>query len=183
MGKQVRYFMLREDEEAFLDYALENNRVKIIQADIDQRAIYEVERNALDQQDYKDLVFWNTKFPLPINYFDVFRPRRYDPDRQDYFESGEVLYSLDKMKAPVVEFWRSKLIDEDGKTVLTKGRLWAEMHWWENDKLMYKGEDFEDWYDSLAKWVRKKFHRIPTYDGYFGPAAKKYLENGGIVRV
>jgi len=184
MGKQVRFYMLPEDEAMFLDFVLESGPVEIIQVRTIQRAILKLERSYLQGHDLVEPVFWNTMFPLSETYFEEVRPLEFDPVLLDYVNSGKIFYYLDKNSAPVIEFDRCKQVtEEDGDVmVLTKGRIWADMYRLENDAMVYKGEAFENWYDRVAKWIRTRFRRIRHYDGYFGPAANKYLENGGYIR-
>jgi hypothetical protein len=46
-----------------------------------------------------------------------------------------------------------------------------------------KGKEFDEWYKSLAGWIRRNFAKNPVtgLDGYIGPAVLQWFENGGIL--
>ena len=100
----------------------------------------------------------------------------YEEDLGTYVETGKVVYSVDRSNAPVIEFSPS-FIRRDGR--LVKGRIWAEMYRLEGGTLVYKGADFEAWYDRIVRWLRRRFRRVEGVDGYFGQKALEWYREGG----
>src|SRR5258708_1207131 len=89
-------------------------------------------------------------------------------------------YFINKRNSPVIEFTRSIL----GKSTIHRGTIWAQMRYEETIPGVgiilgeHKGNDFEDFYNHLARWIRRHFKRDPEFGFYCGPAACE-LRNGG----
>jgi hypothetical protein len=62
------------------------------------------------------------------------------------------------------------------------GELSAEMYALDRDseQLVYKGKDFEQWYNSLSHWIRRHYGRDPKHGMYIGPCAQRMYERGEI---
>lgn len=92
---------------------------------------------------------------------------------------GQGVYLVDFLRSSVIEFTRSLLLPN--RNSLTRGRIWAEMRRLEGDRFVYKGEEFEDWYDSIAAWIRKRYRKVGTRPIYFyaGPQANTWHQAGG----
>lgn len=181
MGRQVRFYMLPEDERMFLQFVCREPTVVLLEC-ISSKPELQVIANPLDSLQpttkMKKILLWNTIFPIEQNDIQILRMRKYDEEQGVYVETGEVRYSIDVLNAHVIEYIPS-FIRDDGQ--LVQGRIWAEMYRLENDKLVYKGTNFESWYDQVARWLRRNFKRAKDIDGYFGPQALEWYRGGGLL--
>ena len=95
--------------------------------------------------------------------------------------SGLGEYHVDEDNSPVIQFHRSRI---QGFT-LFRGRIWAQMYscLWApelNDEVFEaKGERFERFYNSIARWLRRNYRRDPRYGFYCGPAAWEWFMKDG----
>jgi hypothetical protein len=84
--------------------------------------------------------------------------------------------AVETYDSPVIQFARSVMLPEG----LCPGRIWAEMIVHDSEGNSHrKGSDFEAFYDSLAKWIRKHYRRESEFGFYVGPAAWEWHERGG----
>jgi|MudIll2142460700_1097286.scaffolds.fasta_scaffold117727_1 hypothetical protein len=179
MGKQVRFYMLAADEQAFLQFVCQNQAVRLLSARSSgpKMQILEDPFTLFQRRVQLDIILlWNTAFPLRDSDIKEARLKAYSQELGDHVETGEVAYYVDRLHAPVIEFSPSFLRTDSS---LVKGRIWAEMHVWEGEVLTYKGKEFEAWYDQLARWLRRKFCRIEGQDGYLGRQALEWYLQGG----
>lgn len=67
-------------------------------------------------------------------------------------------------------------------TILVAGEISAEMYSLDkiSQQFVYKGKDFEKWYNKLARWIRNNYERDPKYGFCIGPSAKQALDRGKI---
>jgi hypothetical protein len=87
-------------------------------------------------------------------------------------------YVIDGFQSPVVEFQRSWMLSH----VMLAGGIRADMNYLDSDKgdLVRKPAEFRNWFDSIQKYVRKKFFHL-TLLTYVGPGAEKFEDEGGIL--
>lgn len=179
MGKQVRFYMLPEDEHEFLRFVCRDETVVLL-ADRSHSPELEVIENpfalAERRSELQQILLWNTAFPIKETDIRKHTLIEYKEELGAYVETGEIAYSINRSSAPVVEFSPS-FIRRDGQ--LAKGRIWADMRRLEEDDLVRKEEAFEIWYDSIARWLRRNFKRVKGVDGYFGPRALEWYQTGG----
>jgi hypothetical protein len=188
MGKQVRFYMLLEDERAFLQFLLADPAVVLVKQDPTAREVQVLEDPLahMQQRTRGDQVFvWNRAFPFHQDAIHVHRVRKYDDDESgSYIETGELSFSINPGLTCVIEYLPSFLW-RDGK--LVKGRIWADMERLVygpdvTPDLVYKGAEFEAWYDSVATWLRRRFKRVKGVDGWFGRQALEWYRQGGELR-
>jgi hypothetical protein len=162
MGKQVTFFMLREDEQEFANFVLQDRRVVFLPSQFATKQIH-VYRNLTEasQPQYPGtLLIWNRGIGGELVMHE------YGP--------GNV--RIDKSNEPVIEFCRSF---QHG-THLIAGRIWAEMQVFDpsQTQVIHKGKDFERWYDSVARWIRRHYEHETKYGMYIGPQANKQYKSG-----
>ena len=65
--------------------------------------------------------------------------------------------------------------------ILVAGQLSAEMYSLDavRKQLVYKGKEFEQWYNKLARWIRRHYER-EKLGMYIGPSAHQAYERGEI---
>ncbi len=80
--------------------------------------------------------------------------------------------------APLIGFRRSSLHG----TVLVAGGLSAELYALDpiRNQFVYKGKAFEQWYNQIARWIRRHYERDPKYGMCIGPNAQQLFERGEI---
>ncbi len=96
-------------------------------------------------------------------------------------------YSFDWMRSSAIEYQRCVIEEE----VMYPGRIFADFTYYDrkSNSLLTKELEFEKWYESLAKWIRKSYHPIRLYDPgrskvpswilYAGPGAQSFNKAGG----
>jgi hypothetical protein len=174
MGKQVNFYMLAEDEQEFIRFLTEEMGAVLLSplSRAQSPTIIDTISLAADGAEYPgDLYLWREGFPVYV--------------RPGVMKAGplvgEEVFFVKEADSYVVEFVRSYLIP--GRNLLTRGRIWAEMRQLEGDRLVYKGEEFEKWYDSMAAWIRKRYRKIGTKPYfYIGPQAYEWHQAGGNLR-
>jgi hypothetical protein len=179
MGKQVRFYMLPEDERMFLEFVYQNRTVVLLDERSSEPKLHILGKPPVAPQQRSDpgtILLWDTTFPINESDIQKIHLREYREEVGIYMETGQVVYYIDKSALPVIEL-NSSFIRPDGS--LAKGRIWAEMHQFRENIFVYKGKDFESWYNQLAKWLRRNFKRIEGIDGYFGPKAFEWYQEGG----
>lgn len=178
MGKQVRFYMMPEDELAFLRFVCQDQNVVLL-ADSSPTPELEIIKDLLSsprqRSKLETVLIWNKAFPLRDNDVREIHLTEYKGEIGAFIETGKVIYSVNTPSAYVVEFSPSFVRGSE----LVKGRIWANMYRLEGDALVYKGKDFESWYDRIAQWLRRNFKRIRGVDGYLGPQALKWYQGGG----
>jgi len=171
MGKQVNFYMLEEDEKKFVEFVLSDGKTVILATDSLQETPYIL--NHLPEEDsppiYRiQVLFWRPGYPLFIKSVVM----------KEGPLQGKVVYYVDRLQSSVIEFSRSLLRPDEN--LLTRGRIWAEMRRLEGDRFVYKGEEFEEWYDTIAAWIRRRYRKIglrPYF--YIGPQAYSWYQAGG----
>jgi hypothetical protein len=160
MGRQTGFHMLTEDCKQFLDFVQKRDPVAMIQWTSESADIKEV------HQPWKQggwYCLWNQAL-LPV------LERKYIPES----DVGPY-YRVDSVW-PVIEFSYPGPVQEpwNGRPALTQGRVWAGFE--------RESKDFERWYNSVVRWIRKNFIKNPVpLGGYVGPAAYDWYKNGGLL--
>jgi len=170
VGKQVNFYMLGEDERAFEAFLLQEPDVLILSPANTEASplVFDslpAERNLLTGS-------WQvylSKRGYPIHLW------------EGTAKAGPKLYHVDMSGSSVIQFGRS-FLRSDAANTLTWGWLWADTRRLTPDNLAfeYKGEGFEKWYDSLARWIRRRYRRVG--DRYVGPRAYEWHLAGGILQ-
>jgi len=158
MGRQIHFHQLPEDRDAFLDFAQEHDTVAIVSRDGDSPEVEFV--TDLNIAGGKTLCLWNRKLLPHLE-------RRWIPD------SG--YHRADGLRTPTLEFTHSFSTTWEGKPALGQGRLFGDF-----DLDLGKPPEFEKWYDTLLRWIRKNYGKNPAGStGYIGPAAFEFYKKGG----
>jgi hypothetical protein len=179
MGRQIRFYMLPEDERVFLQFVRRDPSLVLLTRTSPTPELRIIENSLVSPPQDSELIsilFWNTTLPIDESDIREIHLKRYDAERGVYVETGKVLYSIDLSNAPVIELSRS-FIRTDGQ--LVKGRIWAEMYQLEGDTWVHKGAGFESSYDRIARWLRRSFGRVKGADAYFGRKALEWYQEGG----
>lgn len=177
MGKQIRFYMLPKDRDEFLRFLERDLDTKPIQATSSLSQLDSF-RDVAAQNYYgfRIVLLENQRFLVRENDIKQVDIKEYDENERAYVTTGRIEYYIDASSSNVVEFKQSFFREGE---VLAKGRIWAEMYRLENGELVYKGDEFNAWYNKMAQWIRSKFKESGGIDGYFGPAAYKWYQQGG----
>jgi len=172
MGKQVNFYMIEQDEAEFLDFALDHPDTVILGSpSLNPEPLVldglPQDRSAVYWRD--EVLLWKPGYPLFIQPTVM----KAGP------HAGQKLFFVDELRSSVVQFVRSILLPEEN--LLTRGRIWADMRRLEGDHFVYKGQEFERWYDTMAAWIRKRYRKIGERSPYFyiGPQAYEWYQAGG----
>lgn len=161
MGKQVNFWMLPEDESIFMEYLRERKNTALIKPKSSELEVEIVDFDLVLSNTEPMLLIWDKTNPIEDRHF---------IDKHHYF-------IIDRFNAaPVIEYSRSTLTSGIG---LSRGRIWAEMYLLQGQEFFHKGSEFEDFYDSIARWLRRNLMRIKELSAYLGPAAVKWYQKGG----
>lgn len=160
MGKQVNFYMRPEDEKAFLDDANEVAALSVLAymspAEEFEPLLVLPERS---QPGWFQLWLWSEdKCQRPLVRW-VWQ---------------QECYVIDGVDSDIIEFSRS----HQSENSIVRGRLWAEI---KTRDLKPKSTLFVDWFDSLVKLIKKRYRKLPNGE-YVGPAAEKFVAEGGTLR-
>jgi hypothetical protein len=166
MAKSVNFFMDSQDEHAFADFVVSDEKVVFIPQvshDISPPEFRQLEQ-ANTLKNPMALQIWN-KSILPRLTLDQYAPGIFSANVSN--------------NDPIIAFRRSF----SQGNVLVAGELSAEMYSLHpsTKQLIFKGKDFEQWYNALARWVRRYYKREDKYGIYIGPSAIQAAKRGAIV--
>src|SRR4051812_12489728 len=108
MGRQVMFYMLPEDQSAFLQHVQERAQVLVVARDADHAKVEP--RSDVYRQGRDTLCLWNPAFLHQLE-------RNWIPDPG--------YYSVDGLRTPTLEFTPSFPATWDGKRALGQGRLFG----------------------------------------------------------
>jgi hypothetical protein len=159
MGRQICFYMLREDCEQFLRFVQSRDPVLVVQRDSDSSRVGPVDDPCSLGQ---DLCLWNQRLLPSLE-------RKYIP------QSVKGPYYRVDGSLPTLEFFLPRPADWDGRPALTQGRVYATFD--------QPTEGLRIWYEGIARWIRKNFTRNPIarVGGYAGPAALQWHRDGGLL--
>lgn len=158
MGRQIQFYMLRDDRDAFLRYALDDDDlVALISEGSDSPIVRPLDQGSLKTEGA--IYLWN---------------RRFLPRFKRHWMPGPRYYGVNVLSLPVLEYCGSKVTNWEGRVALTQGRLYGVF-----DSYLGKPPEFEKWYERLIRWIRKNYRKSPTsIGGYLGPSAHELFEKG-----
>lgn len=155
MGRQIHFHMLPEDQNAFLRFLQERDPVVVIARDSDSAEIQPIAD--LDIGRDKTLCLWNRKIL---------------PSLEREWVPSPGYFTVSELRMPILEFTSSFRATWDGKPALGQGRLYGIF--------TQKPPEFEKWYETLVRWIRRNYRRNPRgTGGYVGSAAYEFYKSGG----
>jgi hypothetical protein len=180
MGRQLHFYSLEQDRTAILQYAYTIGAVLIPERSKQPwpEIIQDPQTVTERQWQFNSWLLANSSIKFKTEFIHQHQLNRVVEWADVYANPDGVFYAIERLFADVIEFSPS-IVRPDG--VLSQGRIWAGMNYFEGDTLVDKGEEFRALYDRLTRWFRKNFKRVKGPDGYFGPAAFEWFKNGGKV--
>jgi hypothetical protein len=158
MGRQIHFYLTPEDRNAFFRYIQERDHVVIVPRDSHSREIEPLSTSNIKPS--RTVCLWNRKF---LHHLE----RQWIPDPG--------YYRIDGLKTAILEFTPSFTGTWEGKPALGQGRLFGNF-----EPYLEKPKAFEQWFDSLVRWIRRNYQKNPSdLGGYIGPGAYEFYQSGG----
>ena len=158
MGRQIHFYLLPEDRNRFLRYLQERDPVVIVSRDWHSREVEPL--SSANIEPGQSVCLWNRKFLPHLE-------RQWIPDPG--------YYRIDGLNTAILEFTPSFAAIWEGKPALGQGRLFGNF-----EPYLGKPEAFEQWFDSIVRWIRRNYQRNSSgFGGYVGPAAYEIYKSGG----
>jgi len=156
MGKQVNFFMAEKDELLFLEKVEELGY--IIYNDDDERNRIQVDKNDIICSNWLELYISFNGANIP--------------------KDGEF---INQICSEIVQYSRCRSWVEGN---LSPGRIWGEFKYWDsNDELATKSSEFNEMYNTLAKWLKKNMKLSTDKSFYIGEYAYQlYKEKQYVMR-
>ena len=163
LGRQVTFFMAKEDEESFLSFVRGTGNVVLIPntSSTDNFQPVDTLPEPFSSDQWRQFWLWNRS--VAENY-----QTEYVPEKEHYAING-LLSSL-------IEFSRSYVKDN----TMYPGRIWAEFTVVDEDAgdLGQKSREFRNWYEEIAKWIRREFMHT-GWMMFAGRGALRFQDEGG----
>lgn len=160
MGRQVNFYMTREDEEEFVRFVRTTGHIELLPYTSATPVFRPI-------QSLPDIL--SDKFAGQCRIF--------NPDVSSNlvvkFIQTQNHYLIDFERSPVIEFSRSAIKE---KTIY-RGRIRAEFTYLDTDKMILvpKEAKFSDWYNAVAHRIRNRYKHLKRLI-YAGPGAQKLIE-------
>jgi hypothetical protein len=157
--------MSKEDEDSFLQHLRSLGPLVILPSTSPSSSFAPISDLPEATEDEATRRFWLQNSTVNLSLVTEYAPEK----------NG---YVIDGFQSPVVEFQRSWMVSH----VMLAGGIRADMNYLDSDKgdLVRKPAEFRKWFDSMQKYVRKKFFHL-TLLTYVGPGAEKFEDEGGIL--
>ena len=157
MGRQIQLHLLANDVNQLLEHISSKCDLKVILRDSDQDNLDSVKDPASEKG---IMTLWNQTLLEDLKRKTIVR----NDGRPWYLVEGNL---------PTLEFSTSVETTWNGKPGLVQGRIYGQA--------VSSNSDFNRWYQSIVRWIRKEFHKNPASFGYVGPEAWKWFQGGGIL--
>lgn len=182
MGRQVRFCALEKDVLKLIEFEFSINAALVYGYTKELPVpLIEYPEVALRRGSFRGkLYFWKKSLLFEEDDISKLKLEKFSPNYREFADENGNFYSIDETNAPVIEF-DPGFINPAG--ILIQGRIWANFLRLETTCLVAKSDEFKNWYEESAKWIRKNFKKIKGFDGYFGPDAYQWFINGGKVEI
>ena len=178
MGRQVRFYMLPEEEHEFLDFACKEPYVKILR-DVSSTKDFIIDRTELEKERNFHLVFlWDSRSPFLPEYVHQCKSRSTILEKGVERDIFKTIFRFDTSNPDVIELSRP-CFNSKGK--LIQARLWADMYRVEGDHFVPKDQRFISWYEQIAAWLRKRLTNNKQLDAYISKNAYDWWKSGGVL--
>lgn len=165
MGRQINFYMLKEDERKFLSFTSESASVGFIPKWFETGTL---KSHICDMDDVLNSSFEsNDDAPMSALSWCIWN-RDVTPLQRIVIKPWPARSArlVDIFKSEVVSLSRSRLVDG----VLRRGRIWTETE--------ERSEEYLQWFASLQRWVRRHCERYDDLN-WVGPAAMEWVNGGG----
>jgi len=141
MGRSIEFIMQQRDEEKFIEYLNDSGDIAIVSA-ASKACFPEVLKNFYTRDSN---IFWNK----------AYLARDCDLGRLKLSKVASCNHYIieDTYEAPVIEIRRCT-------NALGHARLYAEFYYFKDGVEIYKGEEFENLYKNIERWIRINYRLI-----------------------
>jgi hypothetical protein len=157
MGRQIHLHLLANDVNILIDYIDSKCDLKVILRDSDQDNLDSVKEPASEKG---IMTLWNQTLLGDLKRKTIVR------------NDGRPLYLIDE-SLPMLEFLTSVETTWNSQPGLVQGRIYGQA--------MTSDSDFNRWYESIVRWIRRNFIKNPVSFGYVGQEAWTWFQGGGIL--
>jgi hypothetical protein len=160
MGRQIRFFMIGNDEKKFFE-VIEAFGDLIVDKKGKSLEISKLKEILLQEEEKKVLSTLN-------KFFITFNESKLIKDENGFIEPFE---------SDVIDFSRCSI---EGGNMVWQGRIWAEFNYYDNNGVLVKKEKwFEQKFNMYRSWIKKNFRISVDKFAYIGEEAYKlYKEKG-----
>lgn len=158
MSKQTTFYMMPDEEQIFLDMIRKERDLKVISY-----------RNATS-----DIKLYDS-FPvgIPLAGYCYLWDTQNSPPPVIKYIATQGYYLVDDKASELILFNRTQCFEKKKK--IEHGRIFIDNKLWHDDVLVERPKAFLQWYEKLAKWIRKNgLYRADL--GYVYPEMKQFLD-------
>jgi hypothetical protein len=177
MGRQVRFYMLPEEERTFLDFVFQREHVRALYGVSKSQDFIILREDVEKTLKLPQIFFWDSLIGQFSQTIRKGAYKNYDETAGEYIDTGEFFYTFDRSNSRVIEYNRP-FIRSDGK--LVEGRIWAEMYCFRGDQSFRKEPAFISWYSELERRLKKNLKRDAQLSSYVSKRALEWRIDGGI---
>ena len=178
MGRQVRFYMLPEEECEFLDFACKEPYIKILR-NVSSTKNFLIDRTELEKEKSLYQVFlWDSRSPFLPEYVNQCKSRNTIVENGVERDVFKTIYRFNTSNPDIIELFRP-WINSEGK--LKQARIWADMYRVEGDHLVTKDQRFISWYEEIAGWLRKRLTNNKQLDAYLSKKAYEWWRDRGVL--
>jgi hypothetical protein len=162
MGRQIHFYMMSDDRDAFLNAIRDESSTVVIEKDSNSEVLRPLMSAELNP--YKTLCLWNRELLPEIS--------------REWVPAADC-YRVDTLRHPILEFVPSIQTTWKRHAALGQGRLFGEFDGSAGNGLGMAA-DFQKWYERLERWLRKNYRKSPVqWGGWVGPEAYEFFKDGG----
>lgn len=141
MKRSIEFKMPRQEEQKFIEFLASNPDIVIVSPTSNTENLEIIK----DFHKEGENIFWNKAY--------ITRTEDVDKIRMSYVKSCSHYIIEDTYEAPVIEIRR-------GTDSAPNAKLYAEFHYFKNEKEVFKGEVFEKLYKKIETWIRINYDSI-----------------------
>ncbi|NLP51956.1 hypothetical protein [Bacillus sp. RO1] len=162
MGKQITFYIDKEIEKDLVHYIITNGGEILFEG---------------DNPKPKSI----TSLPEPFSVKGWFKLYLYQADLGDlkFISLPNNRKIIDSTTSPVIEFSRTAIREIGKNKEISGGRFWVEMKYWDDEnQLVQKSLELDDWYKTLLKWIKKNVPKEKESNSYVSPLIKDLVSQG-----
>jgi len=177
MGKQIRFYILPEDELKFLDFVFQKPGIQLLRRVFETSNPFINKVTLLGEHKLHRVYIWDSDIRFDEMRIEKFFYKKLDESSGLYNDTEEAYYTItNALDAPFIEYTRS-FIREDGK--LVGGRVWAEMYRTQGNEMVLKVPQFISWFEDISFWLKQNLKRDRDINAYVSQRAVEWRSMGG----
>jgi len=157
MGRQIQLHLLGSDVDLLLDHIRQGCDLAVLLRDSEVDDLATV---ADPQSEHSTMTLWNRDLLPNLRRKTI---RRNDGSPWHFIEDS----------LPTLDLWPCNLVAWNEHPGLLQGRIYTG--------LIADDVGLVRWYESIVRWIRRKFRKSPSWSGYVGPEAWEWFQQGGLL--